>query len=71
MTQDREHLTCPICGEKTLEEKGTEPGEHHWFFCRSCDAIIEPEENEDGTALVAHCGARMEDAERGEKDDHA
>lgn len=54
MTQDREHLTCPICGEKTLEEKGTEPGEHHWFFCRSCGAVIEPEENEDGTALVGH-----------------
>lgn len=67
MTQDREHLTCPICGEKTLEEKGTEPGEHHWFFCRSCGAIIEPEENEDGTALVRrpNCGAKMEGEDYG------
>ena len=54
MTQDCEHLTCPICGEKTLEKRGTEPGEHHWFFCRSCGAVIEPEENEDGTALIGH-----------------
>lgn len=67
MKQDREHLTCPICGERKLEEQGTEPGEHHWFFCRSCGAVIEQEEHEDGTALVA----RMEGVERGEKDDHA
>jgi transcription initiation factor TFIIIB Brf1 subunit/transcription initiation factor TFIIB len=59
MKQDREHLTCPICGEKTLEEHGTEPGEHHWFFCRSCGAVIEQEEHEDGTALVA----RMEETD--------
>lgn len=71
MTQDHEHLTCPICGERALEEHGTELGEHHWFFCRSCGVIIEPEENEDGTVLVAHFGERMEDAERGEKADHA
>lgn len=35
-------------GEKTLEEHGTEPGEHHWFFCRSCGAVIEPSEYDKG-----------------------
>ena len=54
MTQDREHLMCPICGERTFEDQGTEPGEHRWFFCRSCGAVIEQEEHEDGTAVVGH-----------------
>lgn len=42
MKNRTEYLTCVNCGEKTLEEHGTEPGEHHWFFCRSCGAVIEP-----------------------------
>ena len=27
---------CPNCGKCTMEEHGTEPGDHHWWFCRSC-----------------------------------
>lgn len=37
----RDYLVCPACGEKTLEEHGTEPGEHHWFFCRTCGKCYE------------------------------
>lgn len=32
---------CPVCGERTMEEHGTEPGDHHWYFCRSCGAVID------------------------------
>lgn len=43
----RDYLECPNCGEKTLEEHGTNPGDHHWFFCRTCGAVIEPFQRED------------------------
>ena len=39
-----EHAKCPVCGNRTLEEHGTEPGDHHWWFCRECGAVLEDEE---------------------------
>ena len=27
---------CPKCGSRHLEEHGTEPGDHNWWFCREC-----------------------------------
>lgn len=39
-------LKCPVCGERTMEEHGTEPGDHHWYFCRTCGQITEDEQDE-------------------------
>lgn len=32
---------CPQCGERAVEEHGMEPGDHHWFLCLNCSAVLE------------------------------
>jgi len=37
---------CPFCGAN-LEEHGTNPGDHHWWFCRECGVVIDDKQKEE------------------------
>ena len=32
---------CPRCGSKCIEEHGINPGDHHWWLCINCSAVID------------------------------
>lgn len=36
---------CPGCGSNHVEEHGTEPGQHHWWFCRTCGECVDDDED--------------------------
>lgn len=40
---------CPICGKRTLEEHGTEAGDHHWWLCRTCGTMVDDAKSEEGS----------------------
>ncbi len=34
-------MTCPKCSSSAVEEHGTNPGDCHWWLCRTCGNVIE------------------------------
>lgn len=31
---------CPVCGKRSMEEHGTNPGDRHYWFCRNCGSQL-------------------------------
>lgn len=44
---------CPVCGNRHLEEHGTEPGDWHWWMCTKCGWL------DDGVQMVYNDGEEV------------
>ena len=33
---DTKKIVCPVCGSRSIDEFGTNPGDKHWWLCREC-----------------------------------